>query len=225
MSDYLPVVETFHSIQGEGAHTGRSAFFIRLASCNVGCTWCDTKHSWSAHKYPKIHVKALANKATEAVLQGAEIIIITGGEPLHHDLNPLCTALNKHAKSQLGIIMPIHLETSGVDSLSGSPTWITLSPKRHSPPLTELLTSCQELKVIIHEIADLDFAELMAEKAMATHKKKIHIKSSNNNTQEPLLFLQPGWENKQGHKIVVEYVLHNPKWRLSIQSHKLLSMR
>ncbi len=177
MAATLPVVEQFHSLQGEGAHAGRSAFFIRLASCKVRCSWCDTKDSWSEDNFPK-----------ETVLNLSRSVATT-----------------KENKS-----IPIHLETSGVDQISGNPNWITLSPKKHAPPCIQLIKACQELKVVIHEKDDLAFAEKIANK---TRKFK-----------RPLFFLQPGWNNETGRKLAYEYVKSNPKWRLSMQTHKWLKV-
>ena len=132
-SHRLPVVETFHSLQGEGHHAGRSAFFIRLAGCTVGCPWCDTKHSWPVQGHAEQPINALADAAQMAAAAGASFVVITGGEPLHHDLQPLTQALDARCG------LPLHLETSGVDPLSGRFDWITLSPKRHRPPRQELL--------------------------------------------------------------------------------------
>ena len=135
----LPVVETFHSLQGEGLHAGRSAFFIRLGGCAVACPWCDTKHSWPAEAHPQQSLATLAAETEAAAEAGAAFVVITGGEPLHHDLGPLCQALVEPSG------LPLHLETSGVDPLSGCFAWITLSPKRHRPPTTELVAASQEL--------------------------------------------------------------------------------
>ncbi len=141
----LPVVETFHSLQGEGLHAGRSAFFIRLGGCTVGCSWCDTKHSWPQTAHPALETQALAAEAAEAQQQGAAFVVITGGEPLHHNLDGFCQTLAEMAPT-----LPRHLETSGVDPLSGSFSWITLSPKAHKPPTQELLACCDELKAVVH---------------------------------------------------------------------------
>ncbi len=206
----LPVVEHFHSLQGEGAHVGRSAFFIRLALCKVGCTWCDTKNSWSEKNYPQKDVFDLAKATLEARNKGANFVVITGGEPLHHDLNPLCDAIRDVTAWETHQAIPIHIETSGVDTISGNPSWITLSPKRHARPKIEVLKRCHELKVIIHEVEDLLFAEELAK--------------TTQNFQEPLLFLQPGWNNKKGNKLAFEYVKSNPNWRLSVQTHKWLGV-
>ena len=198
----LPVVETFHSLQGEGHHSGRSAFFIRLAGCSVGCRWCDTKQSWPESVHPLQSVDDLANAALAAVTGGACFTVITGGEPLHHDLGPLTTALGRTQR-------PLHLETSGVDPLSGQFDWITLSPKRHRPPRTELLRRCHELKVVVHSPEDLAFAEEMA----------------NQTDRQAELLLQPGWDSDRGRELSVTHVRHRPNWRLSLQTHKWLGVR
>jgi len=160
----LPVVETFHSLQGEGLHAGRSAFFIRLAGCSVGCSWCDTRHSWQAEDHPRRSLQELEQELAGAAAAGAAFAVLTGGEPLEHDLGPLYELLAAAA-----VPLPLHLETSGADPvvLSGRFAWITLSPKRHRPPTTELLAACDELKVVVHEPADLAFAEAMAAQALA----------------------------------------------------------
>jgi len=224
MATTLPIVESFHSIQGEGAHSGRSAYFIRLANCKVGCPWCDTKDSWSSANYPYKNVEELAKEAAIAKSQGAAFLVITGGEPLHHNLTPLCKAIVA-ATATMDKSMPIHLETSGVDQISGSPNWITLSPKRHLPPKERLLGICQEIKVVIHEKEDIFFAEEMA-KIAVDHKRKQAELNDNiyGSTAQPLLFLQPGWGNKEGHDLTIKHVIKNPKWRLSLQTHKWLNI-
>ena len=206
--EYLPVVETFHSLQGEGVHSGRSAFFIRLAGCQVGCRWCDTKHSWPQAAHPLLPLEALTGEAIAATQAGAAFVVITGGEPLHHNLSALCSAL-----SEAGL--PLHLETSGVDPLSGCFDWITLSPKAHQPPTAELLAACDELKVVVHGASDLAFAEAMAAQAMATR----------NSSSGPALVLQPGWQSDQGLELTLAHVRSHPAWRLSLQTHKLLGVR
>tara|TARA_Y100001968_G_scaffold113430_1_gene102834 strand:- start:2151 stop:2774 length:624 start_codon:yes stop_codon:yes gene_type:complete len=206
MESNLPVVESFHSLQGEGAHTGRSAYFIRLASCNVGCPWCDTKISWSAEKYPKESIVKISKKTLEAHSKGAAFVVITGGEPLHHNLNPLCGEIRAHQS------IPIHIETSGVDQLSGDPDWITLSPKKHAPPKLEILKACQELKVVIHEKDDLLFAEKMVNRIESMREEL------------PVLFLQSGWGHKYSQDLTFEYIKEHPKWRMSMQTHKWLNI-
>ena len=212
MDTSLPVVESFHSLQGEGVHTGRSAFFIRLAQCKVGCPWCDTKTSWSANDHPQETVIQLSEKTFKAKSKGAAFVVITGGEPLHHDLNPLCEAIRETCKSNQTASIPIHLETSGVDALSGNPDWITLSPKRHAPPRIDMLMACDELKVIVHEENDILFAEKMA--------KSIKL----NTSKLPLLFLQAGWNSSKGHQLAFDHVRSNQNWRLSMQTHKWLKI-
>jgi organic radical activating enzyme len=209
------VVETFHSLQGEGVHAGRSAFFIRLAGCSVGCSWCDTKHSWPAAAHPHRHFQDLAVDASAAAAAGAAFVVITGGEPLHHNLDPLCAALRREAGNGSSPL-PLHLETSGVDPLSGRFEWITLSPKRHRPATAELLAACHELKVVIHESADLAFAEAMAAAAVAARPVDGAI---------PQLLLQPAWGSAAGQELAIQQVRRNPAWRLSLQSHKWLGLR
>ena len=199
----IPVVETFHSLQGEGHHYGRSAFFIRLAGCNVGCAWCDTKHSWPMASNAKQDVDALAVQATQAKDAGAAFVVITGGEPLHHNLQPLTDALDRSCG------LPIHLETSGVDQLSGRFDWVTLSPKRHRPPQQALLSRCDELKVVVLDTDDVSFAHAMAnDTSMATH-----------------LLVQPVWDSETAQDLAIHHVKQHPRWRLSLQSHKFLQIR
>ena len=222
MTPTLPVVERFHSIQGEGAHVGKSAFFIRLASCKVGCSWCDTKESWDASNHPSVSVETLALEARNAFSNGAAFVVITGGEPLHHNLDRLCYEINRDRIPMLKETIPIHLETSGVNPMSGSPTWITLSPKRHAPPCTELLGKCHELKPIIHDKEDLMFAEKMASAAIKNRENRNQTKRQQRDM--PLLFLQAGWNNKMAQELTFNYVRRHPKWRLSMQTHKWLGV-
>ena len=202
-SQLLPVVETFHSLQGEGHHAGRSAFFIRLAGCDVGCPWCDTKHSWPADQHPTVEVEDLAHHALKARNDGAGFVVITGGELLHQNLGPLTKALDDHVK------VPIHLETSGVDPLSGRFDWITLSPKRHRPPRHELLQACHELKVVVHAEEDICFATAMEGRCSDNIER----------------LLQPGWDSPKGEQLALQHVREHAKWRLSLQSHKWLGIR
>ena len=187
----LPIVECFHSIQGEGIHSGRGAFFIRLAGCDVGCSWCDTKNSWSLHKRDQLTVSALKLKASAALRAGASFVVITGGEPLQHDLRPLTKQLSEES-------IPVHLETSGVDPLSGSFDWITLSPKRHKPPTPELLAACSELKVVVHDAEDLAFAQAMAEAA-----RLCRLKAADQCTA---LLVQPGHACPEGLQLAIDFV-------------------
>ena len=212
MESSLPVVECFHSLQGEGEHAGRSAYFIRLASCKVGCPWCDTKDSWNSELHPQQSLIDLSTQTAKAQEEGAAFVVITGGEPLHHNLDDLCKEIRKSTLNLEKKSIPIHLETSGVDMLSGKPDWITLSPKRHSPPRLDNLLSCQELKVVIQNAEDLVFAKTMADSI------------KNNGKIKPQLFLQAGWENEEGQKLAIKFVKNNPDWRLSMQTHKWLGV-
>ena len=212
MKPSLPVVECFHSLQGEGNHAGRSAYFIRLASCKVGCPWCDTKISWNSELHPQRSLIDLSIGAAKAQREGAAFVVITGGEPLHHNLDLLCKEIRKHTLNQEKKSIPIHLETSGVDMLSGDPDWITLSPKRHSPPRLDTLLACQELKIVIQNSDDLNFAKKMAD--LIKH----------NGTTKPQLFLQAGWNNDEGKALAIKYVKNNPDWTLSMQTHKWLDV-
>ena len=204
-SGLLRVVEHFHSIQGEGVHMGRSAVFLRLAGCSVGCHWCDTKASWPTHSHPLVPVERLVDTVRQA--QPA-LVVITGGEPLQQDLTSLCEALAP-------LTIPRHLETSGVAPLSGAFEWITLSPKRHRPPLPALLACCHELKVVIHEPADLDFAMIMATTCQT-------MRSS---SPDPQLCVQPGSDSPIGVRLAIHHLKHHPQWRLSLQTHKWLGVR
>ena len=199
---FLPVVETFHSLQGEGHHAGRSAFFIRLAGCTVGCPWCDTKNSWPVSEHPLHSIEALAEEARQAKGNGAAFVVITGGEPLHHNLQPLTNVLDERCQ------LPLHLETSGVDELSGRFDWITLSPKRHRHTNQHVAESCHELKVVIHNEEDLIYSERIARKT----------------NQEAQHFLQPGWGDRRATELTINYILKNSTWRLSNQTHKILGI-
>jgi organic radical activating enzyme len=212
MEPSLPVVECFHSLQGEGEHAGRSAYFIRLASCKVGCPWCDTKDSWNSELHPQKSLIDLSSSTAKAQKEGAAFVVITGGEPLHHNLDDLCRAIRKSTLNLEQTSIPIHLETSGVDMLSGNPDWITLSPKRHSPPRLDTLLSCQEMKVVIQNTEDLHFAKKMADLIKDNGKIKTR------------LFLQAGWENEEGQRLAIKFVKNNPEWRLSMQTHKWLGV-
>lgn len=196
----LPVVETFHSIQGEGASTGVNAFFIRLGGCDVGCFWCDTKHSWQSDEHPLRSVRELTQ---EAIAAKPAIVVITGGEPLMHDLNPLTSSLR-------AVGLRVHLETSGAYPLSGNFDWITLSPKRFKPPQPSIYSHISELKIVVVKASDFAWAEQQAAKVPNTTVK----------------YLQPEWNNhKVSQLLIFEYILQHPEWRLSLQTHKFLDVR
>jgi 7-carboxy-7-deazaguanine synthase len=195
----LPIVETFHSIQGEGAWAGTNAFFIRLALCDVGCPWCDTKISWSDKHHPR---RAIADLVQEAKSHQPHFVVITGGEPLMHDLTDLTQALHDAG-------LRVHLETSGAHPLTGQFDWITLSPKQFKPPLTEIYPQVQELKVVISQIGDFAWAETQAALTNA----------------QAIRYLQPQWEAQDSQDLIFQYILNHPQWRMSLQTHKLLGVR
>jgi 7-carboxy-7-deazaguanine synthase len=195
----LPIVETFHSVQGEGLWTGTSAFFIRLGGCNVGCPWCDTKESWNANRHPQQTVKSLVQAA---IATPSVFVVITGGEPLMHDLTSLTAELH-----QAGL--RIHLETSGAYPLSGQFDWITLSPKRFKPVHSSLYSMVNELKIVVTDATDFDRAE--------------DVKA--NVPTEAIYFLQPEWNTPESYSLITQYVLQHPEWRISLQTHKLMGVR
>ncbi|MGF1535320.1 MAG: 7-carboxy-7-deazaguanine synthase QueE [Elainellaceae cyanobacterium] len=194
----LPVVEIFHSIQGEGLWSGVSAFFIRLAGCDVGCPWCDTKQSWHRH-YPYQSVDQLAAAAQAA---RPHIVVITGGEPLMHNLQALTEALKRNG-------LRIHLETSGAHPLSGKFDWVALSPKPFKPPVPDIYPYVNELKVVIAQPQDFEWAEFQAAQV----------------PPDAVKLLQPEWNTPASRGQIFNYVLQHPDWRVSLQTHKFLEVR
>lgn len=193
----LPVVEEFFSLQGEGFHTGKAAYFIRLGGCDIGCSWCDSRFSWNPDLHPMIATKTIIDTVLES---GADSVVVTGGEPLMWNLEMLCDGLRKE---NIGTF----LETSGAYPLSGIWDWICLSPKQNMPPLTEICKVADELKVIIRDRSDFEWAE------------KNHGMVSN----ECKLYLQPEWSIfKTIIPEIVEYIKQNPIWRISLQAHKYM---
>ena len=223
MTNYLPLVEKFHSLQGEGFHTGQSAFFIRLAGCNVGCSWCDTKYSWNKKKFPLIAIKEIIEEIKKARKKGAAFLVITGGEPLHHNLDDLCLAINKETSEENQSPIKIHIETSGVNKISGNYDWITLSPKRHLPPRSYFLKNCNELKIIINDQKDIDFAIDIKQEIMNKYKN-LPTKSDFEKLNKKY-YLQPAWENVDGFSLTIDFVKNNPEWNLSLQTHKYLKIK
>ena len=196
---HLPVVETFHSVQGEGAWMGANAFFIRLAGCDVGCPWCDTKISWNVKRHPEI---AIADLVNEAVNAHPAIVVITGGEPLMHDLTELTGQLKSKG-------LRVHLETSGSHPFSGNFDWVTFSPKQFKHPHASIYQQVSELKVIVKDASDLIWAEQNAERIQTAVVK----------------YLQAEWNTSDSKNLLLEYVLNHPDWRVSVQTHKLLGVR
>ncbi|MBJ7898462.1 MAG: 4Fe-4S cluster-binding domain-containing protein [Cyanobacteria bacterium RI_101] len=194
-----PVVETFHSLQGEGSWTGASAFFIRLGGCDVHCPWCDQKETWDARRSPQTAPEVLVEAALAA---RPRFVVITGGEPLLHDLGPLTAVL-----AQAGLRR--HLETSGAYALSGRFDWITLSPKPYKPPHPSLYPQTSELKVVVAQPEDLLWAEDQSRQVPENRPR----------------YLQPEWGTAEAPQWIADYILGRPHWRLSLQTHKYLGLR
>lgn len=193
----LPLVEEFFSLQGEGFHTGKAAYFIRLGGCDVGCSWCDSKFSWNPEIHPMIDTDTIIENAVKS---GTDSVVVTGGEPLMWNLDYLCSGLKKNKINTF-------IETSGAYSITGSWDWICLSPKKNMPPMDRICKSADELKVIIQDRSDFGWAEKYRGMVNETCR----------------LFLQPEWSRFE--KIIpeiVEYIKVNPEWRISLQSHKYM---
>jgi len=197
MQTQYPVMEHFYTLQGEGYHQGRAAYFIRLAGCDVGCVWCDVKDSWEADKHPVLSVAELLElvKASKT-----KIVVITGGEPLMHDLKGLTAALHENG-------FQVHIETSGAWPLSGDLDWICLSPKKFKAPLEAVIPLAHELKVVVFNASDFAWAEKYA--ALVNPGCR--------------LFLQPEWEKSaQVTPLIIDYIKENPQWEFSLQMHKYI---
>lgn len=193
----LPLVEEFYTIQGEGFHTGKAAWFIRLGGCDIGCNWCDSRFSWNPASHPLIDTDILINNAVNS---GADSVVITGGEPLFWNLDYLCSGLKKHG-------LKTFIETSGAYPLSGMWDWICVSPKVNMPPLKSVSSRADELKVIIEKTEDFEWAEAQRGKVNSSCR----------------LYLQPEWSKYE--KIIspiIEYVKKNVEWSISLQSHKFM---
>lgn len=198
----LPVMESFYTLQGEGYHQGKAAYFIRLGGCDVGCVWCDVKDSWDADKHPKFSIDAIVQQALAETNQLPSIAVITGGEPLMHPLDALTKSL-KAAGFQTNI------ETSGSHPLSGQWDWICLSPKKFKAPLPEILPRANELKVVVFNKHDFDWAEQYAAQVNPDCK----------------LYLQPEWDKAADvTPLIVAYIKANPQWALSLQTHKYINV-
>ena len=194
----LPLMEEFYTIQGEGFYKGTAAYFIRIGGCDVGCHWCDVKESWDASLHPPTHV----GKIVENAVAHSDTIVITGGEPLTWDM----TILTETLKAQG---CKVHIETSGAYKLTGQWDWICLSPKKIKLPTDEIYEVANELKVIVYNLHDLKFAEEQAAKV----------------NKDCILYLQPEWSKRDTViPIIVDYVMKNPKWKVSLQTHKYLNI-
>jgi len=194
----LPLMEAFYTLQGEGYYKGSAAYFIRIGGCDVGCHWCDVKESWDAAKHPPTQIQEIVEEA----YQYSKTIVITGGEPLMWNMEPLTQALNLKN-------MQIHIETSGAYPITGHWDWFCLSPKKNMLPTAEAYHIANELKVIVYNKNDLLFAEEQAQYV----------------NDHCILYLQPEWSKREKvMPILVDYVLQNPKWKVSLQTHKYLNI-
>lgn len=195
----IPVVEEFYSLQGEGFNTGRPAWFVRVGGCEVGCSFCDEMRAWDASRYPDVEIDDIVARAAACP---AKAVVVTGGEPLLYDMSYLCDSLRKAGVKRF-------LETSGSQPLTGEWDWICLSPKYGATPNEELYDKADELKVVVGSAEDFAWAELNA--------AKVHDKCH--------LFLQPDWNRcNVVIKEIVDYILKNPKWRMSLQTHKYIQI-
>jgi 7-carboxy-7-deazaguanine synthase len=195
----LPLMEEFYTIQGEGFHSGKPAYFIRIGGCDVGCHWCDVKESWDASLHPLTRTEDIVSNAMKFP---AKAVVVTGGEPLMYNLKKLTDSLKAQGAET-------YLETSGAYPLSGSWDWICLSPKKTGVPLPEVLAKANELKVIIHNKDDIRWAEQNAAKVSAGCR----------------LFLQPEWSKRAGiMPLITQYVMDHPEWNISLQAHKYMGI-
>lgn len=194
----LPLMEAFYTLQGEGYHKGSAAYFIRIGGCDVGCHWCDVKESWDAEKHPPTQIDQIVEEAQKY----SDTIVITGGEPLMWNMQPLTTALQ-------AVGMKIHIETSGAYPITGEWDWFCLSPKKNKSPTEDAVARANELKVIVYNKDDLRFAEAQSKKV----------------SKDCILYLQPEWSKRDKvMPLMVDYVLANPKWKISLQTHKYLNI-
>lgn len=192
-------MEDFYTIQGEGFYQGHAAYFIRLGGCDVGCVWCDVKESWDADAHPKVEVIEIVRKAKSS---GTEIAVITGGEPAMYNLDALTSELQSAG-------LKTNIETSGAYPLTGSWDWVCLSPKKFKAPHPSVFEKADELKVIVFNKSDFDWAE--------EHAGKV-----SDNCE---LFLQPEWsKEKEMLPLIIDYVKKNPRWKVSLQIHKYMNI-
>ncbi|MCL4130825.1 UNVERIFIED_CONTAM: hypothetical protein GTU68_012712 [Idotea baltica] len=194
----LPLMEEFYTIQGEGFHKGTAAYFVRIGGCDVGCHWCDVKESW----LPELHPATETSKIVENAAKYSKTIVVTGGEPLMWSMDELTSQLKAEG-------LQVHIETSGAYKLSGTWDWICLSPKKNKLPTEEVYNEAHELKVIVYNNDDFKFAEEQASKV----------------NQDCILYLQPEWSKRDKMMPqIVDYVMANPKWKVSLQTHKYLNI-
>ena len=199
MGTAIPLMEDFYTVQGEGAHSGTAAYFLRLGGCDVGCVWCDVKDSWDIHAHPAVEAESMVEKV---LASGAQIAVITGGEPLMHSLDFLTNKLK-----EAGI--RTHVETSGAHRVSGQWDWITFSPKKFKAPKEDFYPLAQELKVVVYNKHDFKWAE--------EHAAKV--------SPDCALYLQPEWDRRtEMMPLIVDYVKAHPRWKISLQTHKYLNI-
>lgn len=197
--ELLPIMEEFYTIQGEGFNTGKAAYFIRIGGCDVGCHWCDVKESWDANVHPLSSIDSIIANVIE---WNANSVVVTGGEPLIYNLEKLTAKLKEKN-------IETFIETSGAYKLSGNWDWICLSPKKNMSPLSEIYNSANELKVIIFNQHDFKWAEEQATKV----------------GEKCYLYLQPEWsKHEELIPQIIEYVKNNPKWMISLQTHKYMNI-
>jgi organic radical activating enzyme len=195
----LPIMEDFYTVQGEGFHAGKAAYFIRIGGCDVGCHWCDVKESWDASVHPLVDIETVVQNAAN---QPAKTVVITGGEPLIFNLEPLTVRLKEEG-------LKVHIETSGAHTFSGHYDWVCLSPKKTSPPKPIYYKHADELKIIIHNRHDFEWANEHASEVSQVCK----------------LFLQPEWsKNDEIMPEIVDFVMNFPKWNISLQTHKYMNI-
>ncbi len=195
----LPLMESFYTLQGEGGHTGKAAWFIRLGGCDVGCHWCDVKESWNADQFAQMPVQTIVAEAKASPCRTA---VVTGGEPLMHNLDLLCAELHAHGFKN-------HIETSGTSPLTGQWDWLCLSPKKFKAPRKEYFAAAHELKVVIYHESDLDWA------ASFLPELNAHCQ----------LYLQPEWGRRERvMPAIVKYIKDNPQWQMSLQTHKYMDI-
>lgn len=194
----LPLMEAFYTIQGEGFHTGKAAYFIRIGGCDVGCHWCDVKESWDPEKHPATKTDSIVDEA----IKHSKTIVVTGGEPLTWNMQPLTDLLHDAGCS-------VHIETSGAYRLSGDWDWFCLSPKKNKLPTKQAYSAADELKVIIYNKHDFIFAEEQAQKVPQSCK----------------LFLQPEWSVREKMTpLIIDYIMQHPQWQISLQTHKYMGI-
>jgi organic radical activating enzyme len=198
-ADTLPLMEEFYSIQGEGYYQGQAAWFIRLGGCDVGCVWCDVQESWDASKHPAVSIDQMVSNAAAS---GTRIVVVTGGEPAMYDLGALTAQLKERG-------LRTHIETSGAYALTGTWDWVCLSPKKFKAPERSVFGQADELKIIVYNKSDFDWAEEHAARVNASCK----------------LFLQPEWSREREMlPLIVRYVQQHPEWSISLQIHKYMNI-